>query len=81
MMRNLFLSVLLLAVSGVVFSAETPKTTIDGVSIIDAKKAKELQSAGALIVDARPKMEYLDGHIPGNFNQQLHTVNGGSAFR
>lgn len=46
------------------FAAETP-ASLDGVTVVDAARAKALLDGGAKMVDTRVAAEYADGHIAG----------------
>lgn len=60
----LFAAVFLLIATVVAIAAETP-TSLAGVTVVDAAKAKSLMDGGAVMVDARVANEYAESHIKG----------------
>ena len=62
---TLFASLFFLAAGSAMAQVMTPEVAPKGVTIIDAKKAQELQAAGAMLVDTRKASEYGEGSIKG----------------
>jgi rhodanese-related sulfurtransferase len=52
-----------------------PLFSIEDVSVIDIKKAKELIEKGAVLIDNRPEHKYSDGHIKNAVNLPFFTKN------
>lgn len=50
--------------SGVALATETP-SSLAGVTIVDADKAKSLMDSGVMLVDTRVAGEYAEAHIKG----------------
>ena len=62
---TLFASLFFLAAGSALAAGETPTEAPKGVTIVDAKKAQELQAGGAMLVDTRKASEYGEGSIKG----------------
>ncbi len=60
--RALVLSAFIAA--GSALAGETPPT-LDGATVVDADKVKDLHAKGTPIFDVRVANEYVDGHIKG----------------
>ena len=71
-MKNLSLSILrifsvammMMFATQAALAADTP-TSLDGATVVDAAKAKELHASGVPMVDARVANEYAEAHIKG----------------
>ena len=61
---TLFASLFFLA-AGAALAADAPTEAPKGITLVDAKKAQELQAAGATLVDTRKAAEYGEGSIKG----------------
>lgn len=67
MLRKLSLATIaagLVAISGGAIAVDNP-TTLAGATVVTAAQARDLQSKGAVIVDARSAAEYAEQHIDG----------------
>lgn len=69
-----YFTILLLLASALALSpahakarAPTPET-LEGGTLVNAEEVKKLQEEGAIVVDARVKLEYIEGHIKGAIN-------------
>jgi len=68
-MKNLIglSAAVLLAMTLPAFAADTPES-LNGATVVNADKAKELMGSGARMIDTRVAAEYAEAHIKGAIN-------------
>ena len=66
-LRLAFIAVLLCLQVPLVLAADTP-ATLDGTTLVNADKVKELLAKGVPVIDARVANEYAEAHIKGAIN-------------
>lgn len=62
-----FAAAALFAVALPAFAANTPES-LNGATVVNADKAKELMGSGAKMIDTRVAAEYAEAHIKGAIN-------------